>query len=162
METIKSWAVSAVTAAGICAVFSFITPSGFASKSIKVLLAVFMIFCFLSPLSKVEFDFESGEILNGVTGWLEDSRLEKTARKQLADNLANEIESRIGAYLTDRGENGFEVNAYIEIDANDEISIRKIDIDLQAETDANPLRDFVISNFGIAPDITVKSEEDYG
>ena len=158
MEIFKNWATSVITAAAITCILSFIVPSGPFVKSIKTITAIFMLICFVTPLTKTRSAVDVDFGVTGVSIWLEDSKLENEVKKEIIQILKNEIKLKIEAYFNDSVD-VISVDSDIEIDFENDIKIKNITIELQSGTDIVGVRDYVYEQFGVRPQIKFRTGE---
>ncbi len=128
MEMIRSWVMGITAAAIIGAVVLALNPSGAAEKSVKTIVAVFLISSMILPFVKSEnlnFDFDSASV--------------DTARQneKIVNSVSEQFKEKLENSITDiLSQNGIEV-ARINIDMNvktDEVSVEKISITLKKES----------------------------
>lgn len=74
MEIIKSWALSFSAAAVITAVIGFLSPSGAFDKSVKIISALFMLLCFIVPITKGGITGVVKDEVEDISEWLVDSK----------------------------------------------------------------------------------------
>jgi len=158
MEVIKSWALSVTAAAAITAVISFLSPSGSLDKSVKTITALFMLVCFIVPFFKADVIEIVTDDVDKLSEWLAESKLKKEVEEDVVTMLESSAQARVSAYLKNKGAEKSEVDIKIKIDENHNIDIENIRITLFEKTDIKALEDFVKSEFGLLPEITVNSE----
>ena len=158
MEIIKSWALSFSAAAVITAVIGFLSPSGAFDKSVKIISALFMLVCFIVPITKGGITGVVKDEVEDISEWLVDSKQVKKVENDVLSALESSAESRISSYLKNIGTDKSEIEIEIKIDETKNIKIKKISITLFEKSDYKSIEEFVISEFGISPEITVCSE----
>ncbi len=159
MDVLKSWAVSVIAAAVVTAAVSYFSPSGKLDKSVKIITALFMLICLISPFVKSDINEKFFIDVEKVSEWLADNKLKKEVECEVESMLENSVCSRISAYLVNEGAEKSEVNVKVKIDENNNVKIQKIDIRLFEKIDENNLKTFVETEFETTPVISYALEE---
>ncbi len=159
MQILKEWSISVVSACALIAAVGFLVPSGVSGKAFKVITGLFMIFCFISPLTQLDIDVKADKYTAELNEWIQDSDLEKTVEKQISVTLTDEIKAGISAYLDNSGVTDYLVDVKVRIDSSDNISIEYIRVEIPSDLNENQLIDFVQTNYGKVPDLSVINEE---
>lgn len=159
METFKSWAVSSVTAAAVVTVISLLSPSGNLEKSIKIIIALFLIAAFIMPFSKSDIVVESFDINRGIKEIIDENKLDNEVKKNVADSLENAVETEICAYLSGVGVDYVSVEAKVSVDRDNNVYTQSISIILSEKISTYELEKFVSERFEIKPDVKFESED---
>ena len=159
METFKSWAVSSVTAAAVVTVISLLSPSGNLEKSIKIIIALFLIAAFIMPFSKSDIAFESFDINRGIKEIIDENKLDNEVKKNVADSLENAVETEISAYFSGVDIDYVSVEAKVSVDQDNNVYTQSISIILSEKIPTYELEKFVSERFEIKPDVKFESED---
>ncbi len=159
METFKSWAVSSVTAAAVVAVISLLAPSGNLEKTMKFIIALFLLTAFILPFSRSDVAADFFDSNNGIKELIDENKLENEVKKQVADSLENAVETEICAYLSGIGIDFVSVEAKVSVDQENNVYTQSINIVLREKTPTYELDAFVSERFGIKPDVKFESED---
>ena len=159
METFKSWAVSSVTAAAVVTVISLLSPSGNLEKSIKFIIALFLIAAFIIPFSNSDIAFESFDINRGIKEIIDENELNNEVKKNVEDSLENAVETEISAYLSGVDIDYVSVEVKVSVDKDNNIYTQSISIILSEKILTYELEKFVSERFGIKPDVKFESED---
>lgn len=159
MDVIKSWAYSVIAAASVTAAVSFLSPSGIFNKSMKIVIALFVLICFISPFIKSDISEILSSDVEGISKWLYEGKVKRDADYEVKSMLEKTIQSGISAYLESKGAEKYRINAKVNIDESNNIRIQKIIISLFEEADIADLKSFVESEYEITPEITLSTEE---
>ncbi len=153
MDSVKSWAVSAVFAMAVSAAVSLLSLNSEAEKSMKFITSVFVVLMFLSPVSQLEFDALIDT--QGIDEFIEAGELERAVEEQALDALVSQITSSIKAFCEKIEIEGAEIRVSMDIDSDKNISIKSIEISADGldENKRIQLDEFVKENFGIQAEI---------
>lgn len=158
METFKSWAASSVTAAAVAAVLSLLAPSGNIEKTIKIVIALFLLAAFILPFSRSEVNLflDSNK---GIKEIIDENIAEKEMNKHIKDSLKSAVETEIRAYLSGVGIECVNVEAEVYVDDDKNICTQSISILLSKKIPTYELDVFVTERFGVKPDVKFESED---
>ncbi len=157
METIKEWAISLSATCVIASLVELVTPSGRFEKSVKILTALLLIICFVSPIFKLDLNALKFEQISGVEGWINDEQMENEMESEVINVLKKEIRNRLTTYFSQNNIHYLDVSSDITIDENKNISISSITIVLCEDRNRRLIEEFVYSDFGIIPQIVIDS-----
>lgn len=159
MEAIRSWALSVTAAAIISAVISLISPSGALEKTVKTIIALFVLLSFLAPLTKTfRSDLFSVDVEH-INEWIEENKLKKEIESETISVLKSEIVSKISSYINENINAKSEVVAEISISENYDIVIERISIGLDKVNDTSGIQRYVEEEFDIIPEIYFITED---
>ena len=159
MEAIRSWALSVTAAAIISAVISLISPSGALEKTVKTIIALFVLLSFLAPLTKTfRSDLFSVDVEH-INEWIEENKLKKEIESETISVLKSEIVSKISSYINENINAKSEVDAEISISENYDIVIERISIGLDKVNDTSGIQRYVEEEFDIIPEIYFITED---
>ena len=156
MEAIKEWAQSVIIAALIAAIIGALAPSGSLEKPMKIIIALFMLVAFASPLITI-VKAPPGKKA-GLERLIESYELENEVKNEVKEKLEEEIRSSVTAYAVSLGVTVKKVNPSVKIDSANNISVKSITVVLSAQPDKtnnSKIIEFAKTNFGVEPTITV-------
>lgn len=159
MLTFKSWAVSAVTAAAVVCVISFLTPSGGMEKTLKTIIGLFLMASFILPFSGSDIASGLFESTKGIKEIIDENKYENEMKKSVSDSLENAIETEICAYLSNAEVDYIKVEAEVYVDSKNNIDTKSILIVLREDIQINEIVSFISERFGAEPDVIVESED---
>lgn len=152
MEEIAQWAESVIVSLAVVCAVSFIAPDGSAGKALKIITALFLMVCFVSPVKGIKLEKEMWSFTDGISEWIDDSKLQETVEKEISDTLSAEIKNGIGAYLDSMNIGTYSVETKINIINSTDISIEKIVVSIPSGTDMKSIARYVENNYEITPD----------
>ncbi len=158
METFKSWALSAVTAATVAAVISLLTPSGNFEKTIKILITLFVLAAFVVPFVKSDVFADFSGVTDGIKEVIEDNELEKEVREEVADSLQNAVKAEISAYLLQNNIDVKYIGIKVCVEDDNNIFVEKITIALSEYIQTEEFEKYIATRFGVAPDFVLEQE----
>lgn len=158
MEILKSWAVNVAVACFVCAVVEFMAPQDGIQRSVKFIASVFVVLMFVAPLKDI--DFSVPEYVEGMEEFISEHEYEIELEQQVSQSLSAQIEGEISAFLTEKAISEHEIEAVINIDSQNNISIEGIEIGLTLnDMDySQEIETYVKNNFGFVPHIFVLGE----
>ena len=159
MNGLRSWTASVIAAAVLAGVMEAFLPKHRFEKSVKVLLTLFLLVSFLSPL----LGSASGpqRLKSGLDDLLDQYEAQQALEQTVRQTLAREIEASVAAFAA---ENGFlvdRVKARVTVDANHKITVDRIEIIMAGTMEQQrELNEFVFDSFSVQPVIQVRDSHE--
>ncbi len=159
MQAVREWAESVIIACAVISAVSFIVPDGSIEKAFKILTALFLLLCFAAPVTKINGEIKEWNFTEEISEWIDDSKLQETVEKEIADTLSAEIKAGISAYLESINIRTYSIDVKVNIINSTEISIDNIIIEIPYGTDLETVSEYIKHQYEILPDFIFVGED---
>ena len=158
MEQLKQWAVMICAVAVLCAMLHMLAPNSKMEKPFKLVLGLFFLCCFFSPLliDITSFAIAPESVESSINK--QSNTFSETVQKQVEEAFKKKISGQIEAILKDFPVKTEKINVLINTTEGGGIYITQIEIFIQAdfhlqdfEDIKNKLEEKVQQNFGVIP-----------
>lgn len=159
MSGLRSWAASVIAAAVLAGVMEAVLPKHRFEKSVKVLLTLFLLVSFLSPL----LGSASGpqRLKSGLDNLLDQYEAQQALEQTVRQTLAREIETSVAAFAAENGFSLESVKARVTVDANHKITVDRIEIIMAGTMEQQrELNEFVFDSFSVQPVIQMRDSHE--
>ncbi len=158
MQAVREWAESVIIACAVISAVSFIVPNGSIEKAFKILTALFLLLCFAAPVTKINGEIKEWNFTDGISEWIDDSKLQETVEKEIVDTLSAEIKAEISAYLESINISIYSIDVKVNIINSTDISIDKIIVEIPYGANFEMVSKYIKQQYEISPDFIFVGE----
>ena len=150
MDGLRGWAASVIAAAVLAGVVEFVLPKGRLEKSVKVLVALFMLVSFRSPL--VGLSAEPERIRSGLDALLAEHEAQQALEQTVRETLEREAAAAVAAFAAAEGIPVAGVTAAVRIDRDNNIAVSRIEIEMNGtQEERDKLDRYAFDSFRVHP-----------